>query len=573
MISILKTLKLLSLILFLVTPAYSQNKQVDSIAKNFSNKAWDKYEVQSDSTLYYANKGIEYSKKNNSSIGEVLNLEIKGIYFEEVKNDFKTASELYFKAIEIAEKNHPKLVSSLYNNLCIMYMSTDYEKAEFYGKKAVENTNIIRGQRDEAKAYVNLGIVQSLLKEYHDANKTLNYFLGLKVLNQYERNLANLRIAKNYREQGKFDKAQPLFLKIIELDSLKGQREYVIDYLQLVENSIKLKNLKAIQKYTPLLIKSHSTEKNLEVKKSFYETMTNVSQFLNNPKKALEYQSKLLVIKDSINKRFYNKGVTELETKYQTKKKEEKIIEEQSKKELWSYISILAFVILLVVAILLFKNNQKRKQLNANKIELEKLLNQRNMLLKETHHRVKNSFQMVSSLLQLQAQGSEAEVAVTALDNAVQRVNSMIVLHQQLYAKDNLLGVDLKVYIKGLVDEIIGSYPSEGIQINSNITSAILDIDTTTSIGLLVNELATNSIKYAWNDNSLEKIITLSIDVKNDEFEFKMFDNGKSKKTATTKQNYGSELIEILIERLEAKKQPLFENDFSVNITFKKQNG
>lgn len=551
----------------------AQKNKVDSIAKAISNKAWDKYELQSDSALYFANKGIEYSQKNNSSIGKVLNLEIKGIYFEEVKNDFKTASELYFKAIKIAEQNHPKLVSSLYNNLCIMYMSTDYEKAKYYGKKAVENTKIIKGQRDEAKAYVNLGIAQSLLKKYDEANTTLNYFLSLKVLNQYERNLANLRIAKNYREQGEFEKAQPLFLKVIQLDSLKGQREYVQDYTQLIENSIKLKDLKSIKKYSPLLIKSHSTEKNLEVRKAFFETMTNVYVFLDDPKKALKYQSKLLELKDSINTQFYNKGVVELETKYQTRKKEEQILEEQSKKKLWSTISIFAFIVLLIVAILLYKNNQKTKLLNANKIELEKLLYQRNMLLKETHHRVKNSFQMVSSLLQLQAQGSEAEAAVTALDNAVQRVNSMIVLHQQLYAKDNLLGVDLQVYINDLINEISGSYASKNINFNSNIISTILDIDAATSIGLLVNELATNSIKYAWDSSSKEKSITLNIDLKNNVFQFKMFDNGSSKKTKNTKQNYGSELIEILIERLEAEKQPLSENDFGVNITFKKQNG
>ncbi|MBU3010850.1 sensor histidine kinase [Polaribacter vadi] len=569
----MKFLKTFPIILFFLTSAYSQNKQIDSIAKSISNKAWNSYEIQSDSTLYFANKGIEYSKKNNSTLGRVLNLEIKGIYFEEIKNDFKTASELYFKAIEIAEKNHPKLVSSLYNNLCIMFMSTDYEKAVFYGKKAVANSKIIKGQRDEAKAYVNLGIAQSLLKKYDEAFETLNYFLGLKILNQYEKNLANLRIAKNYGEQGLFDKAQPLFLKIVELDSLKGQREYVLDYVQLIENSIKLKDLEIIKKYTPLLIKCNATEKNLEVKKGFYETMTNISIFLNQPKKALEHQTQLLKIKDSINTNFYNKGVVELETKYQTKKKEEKIAEEQSKRKLWSYISILAFVILSIVVILLYKNSQKRKQLNTNKIELEKLLSQRNMLLKETHHRVKNSFQMVSSLLQLQAQGSKAEAAVTALDNAVQRVNSMIVLHQQLYAKDKLLGVDLKVYITDLVNEILGSYSSENIKINNKVDSTILDIDTATSIGLLVNELATNSIKYAWDSASKEKNITLNIYQKNDTFHFTMFDNGTSKKTNNTKQNYGSELIEILIERLEAEKQTQSENDFGVNITFKKQNG
>ena len=569
----MKSIKIIFYFLFFTATICAQKNKTDSIAKTFSEKAWNLYEIQSDSALYYANKGIAYSEKNNSTLGMVLNLEIKGIYFEEVKNDFKTASELYFKAIEIAEKNHPKIVSSLYNNLCIMYMSTDYDKAEFYGIKAVENTDIIKGQRDEAKAFVNLGIAQSLLKKYNEANKTLNYFLSLKVLNQYEKNLAFLRIAKNYREQGKFDKAQPLFLKIVELDSLKGQREYVQDYTQLIENSIKLNDIKVINKYTPVLIKSSLYEKNLVVKKGFYQTMTKVYSYLNEPQKALNYQSKLILIKDSINTKIYNKGVIELETKYQTKKKEEQILEEQSKKKLWSYISILAFIVLLIVAILLYKNSQKRILLNANKIELEKLLNQRNMLLKETHHRVKNSFQMVSSLLQLQAQGSKAESAVKALDNAVQRVNSMIVLHQQLYAKDNLLGVDLQVYINDLVSEILGSYSSKNIKINNNTVSTILDIDTATSIGLLVNELATNSIKYAWDEHSTKKIINLNIDLKNDDFEFKMFDNGITKKTIDTKQNYGSELIEILIERLDAEKLKFSENDFGVYLKFKNQNG
>ncbi|WP_439130271.1 hypothetical protein [Polaribacter sp.] len=195
---------LLFVLFFICFLSQSQDKidiTHDSIANLFSQKAWDKYEIQSDSTLYYANKGIEYSKANNSSIGEVLNLEIKGIYFEEVKNDYATASQLYFKAIEIAEKKHPKLVSSLYNNLCIMYMVTDKSKSEFYGKKAVEASGIIKGTRDEVKAYVNLGIAQSRLEKYETANKTLNYFLSLKVLNQYERNLALLRIAKNYKNK------------------------------------------------------------------------------------------------------------------------------------------------------------------------------------------------------------------------------------------------------------------------------------------------------------------------------------------------------------------------------------
>ena len=543
----------------------------DSVAINYARKSWMFLEKQSDSSLFYADKGIEYSKRNNSHLGHLLNLQNKGIFHEEITNKFDLAAEIYFECISIAEKHKKDYISTLYNDLCLLFTKKgDYEKAITYGKKAIETSFKGKGVHLEQSALMSLGVAQSLAKKYDDAQITFDKYLEFKDEAEEDKNVVFLRIAKNYKEQGKHSKAQKLFLKTIVLDSLKGKREFNQNYMQLIENSILIKDKSAVEKYLPLLNKSIENERSLNNKKDAYKTLALVYNFLGNTKKAYEYQEKLLVANDSINARLNKKQIAELETKYQTKKKEEQIAEEQNKKKLWSYISIFAFVILLIVAILLYKNSQKRKLLNANKIELEKLLNQRNMLLKETHHRVKNSFQMVSSLLQLQAQGSEAEVAVTALDNAVQRVNSMIVLHQQLYAKDNLLGVDLQVYINDLIDEIMSSYSSENINFKVDVISTIIDIDTATSIGLLVNELATNSIKYAWDENTSEKIITLTIALQNDEFVFKMFDNGKSKKTEKTKQNYGSELIEILIERLEAEKLDSSENDFGIHLKFKK---
>lgn len=577
-----KNFKILILLLFVSFLGFGQRKletKHDTIAFNFAKKSYAFIDQQSDSALYYANKGIVYSKKNNSHLGQLLNMENKAIFFEVVNNEYDKAAEIYFEAIKIAEKKEKGYLSSLYNNLSILFTTAkNYDKAELYGEKAVETSIKKLGYLQEESALINLGIVQSLQKKYKVANQTFQRALSLQKIPGYEasdyyKNVKNdiyYRIAKNYKEQENYKDAQDLFIKTIALDSLKGQRIYNENYMQLIENSILMKDRNSVEKYLPLLNKSIQNERSLNNKKEAYKTLALVHNFLGEPKKAYEYQEKLIVTSDSLNARLNKKQVAELETKYQTKKKEEQIIEEQNKKKLWSYISIFAIVILIIVAVLLYKNSQKRKQLKENKVELEKLLNQRNMLLKETHHRVKNSFQMVSSLLQLQAQGSKAESAVKALDNAVQRVNSMIVLHQQLYAKDNLLGVDLQVYINDLVNEILGSYSSENIKINSNITSTILDIDTATSIGLLVNELATNSIKYAWDENSSEKIINLTINETNGDFQFKMFDNGNSIKTATTQQNYGSELIEILIERLDAEKLELPKNDFGIHLKFKK---
>ncbi|EDP94311.1 sensor histidine kinase [Kordia algicida OT-1] len=554
-----------ALFLFL---SLNAQKKTDSTAISLSNKAWSLYYKQNDSALYYADKGLEYAQKNNSTIGKILNLEIKGVYYEEVKNDFKTASELYFQAIEIAEKNHLNKLSSLYNNLCIMYMVNDYEKSEFYGKKAVETSEYSSKTTDAKSALVNLGIAQSLLKKYEEAQENFDKYFQYKDESDYHKNIVYLRIAKNLKEQGLYQKAQPLFLKIIALDSMKGQREYAQDYIQLIENTLQLQQKDTLQKYVPVLSKSMESEKNLQVKEGYYDIMVRVYAFFDETEKILEYQSKLLNIKDSISSNFYDKSVAELETKYQTKKKEEQILAEKSKRQLWIFISTIAFIIAILILVLLIKNQKKRKLLNQNKIELEKLLNQRNMLLKETHHRVKNSFQMVSSLLQLQASGSKAETAVSALNNAVQRVNSMIVLHQQLYARDNLLGVDLKLYIEELINEILRSYTSQDIQVQSSIESYVLDVNTATSIGLLVNELATNSIKYAWNDEVLEKIIHLKIIAQDEKLYFEMYDNGKSKVETPIQKNYGSQLIEILIDRLRAKKHSINQNSFAVAISF-----
>jgi two-component sensor histidine kinase len=551
----------------------------DTIAFQLAVKSDFFLNKQNDSALFYADKGIEYSKKNNTHLGLLLNLEQKAYYYEYVKNNYEEAIKIYFEAISIAEEKEKGYLSGLYNNLSILFTTKkDLEKAEFYARKSVETSIKELGYLQEQSALINLGIVLDLQGKYKEALSTFKECLDLERIPAYLKSNhfknikreIDLRIAKIYRKQKKYTTAKEILFENIKNDSLKGSRNYREEYLELIKNAVILNEKNTVEKYFPLLRKSIIEERNLENKISAYEAIVLAYNYLNQPQEAFEFQEKIILAKDSLNSKFNKKQIAELETKYQTKQKEAQIIKEQSKKELWTYISFFAFIILIVVAILLYNNGKKRKQLNVNKIELEKLLNQRNMLLRETHHRVKNSFQMVSSLLQLQAQGSEAAAAVSALDSAVERVNSMIILHQQLYAKDNLLGINLQLYINDLIEEIMSSYTSKNINFKANVVSTILDIDTATSIGLLVNELATNSIKYAWQENTLEKIINLTIDESYGEIQFKMFDNGMTKKTKATQQNYGSELIEILTERLEATQTPVPENDFGLHLTFKK---
>jgi len=546
---------------------FSQQEEIDSVIRLYADKSWEHLNKESDSALFYANEMISFSQKNNYSFGEIQGYEYRGMFTEAVLNNYNTAAIDYLKAVEIAEKNHPNYLPDLYIALGILFNKTgDDLKALSYFKDATKNSK--KDSRTYTVAIVNLAITQSKLGDYENATKNFLLFLKTPDLNQFEKEVALLGLGKNYTRQKKYTEAHSFYLKAIANDSLKGSKKYAQHYADIMDNAIKLNDSNEVQLYLNPLHKSFSKVVSLRSKIGYYESAANAYKLLKNHEKIAIFLDSILQIKDSLSNKRHDDDLLELDSKYQTSKKEEQLKLEKERRKQWIYISLSVLVILIIMIILLLKNNKKRTQLQLNKIALEQLLKQRNMLLKETHHRVKNSFQMVSSLLQLQSEGTKAKTAVTALENAVQRVNSMIVLHQQLYSKDDLLGIEIKIYIQDLIKEILNSYPSENIHIIQNIDSLIFDIDIATSLGLLINELATNSIKHAWDESSNNKMITIEILKENEFTIFNMFDNGNVKKSKHHQENYGSKLINILIERLNAIVEQK-NDDFSINIKFK----
>lgn len=535
-------------------------QEVDSLAHFFNDKTWEYIVKENDSALYYANLGIEVSKKAGYTYGEIINIEYRGIYYEAVKNDYEAATRDYLSAISIAEKSNPEYLSDLYISMGILFAKTgDDVKAISYLQQALKLSD--KNARSYVLALVNLAIIESRLGQYETANNHFEEFLKIEDLSQQEKDVAILGIGKNFTRQAKYKKAEPYYLLAIEPDSLRGNKKYAQYYSDLIDNYLKLQNRRAIEIYLPIMSKSYANVKALREKQTFYVSITNAYKSLGRSDLALQYQDSLLMVKDSLSEKRYSEQVAELETQYQTQQKEAEIALVKKRQKTWYFIAAGIGIGLLVVALLLFNNIKKRKELSENKKELEKTLKQRNMLLRETHHRVKNSFQMVSGLLQLQATESTAKDAILALEGATQRVNSMILLHQQLYSKDDLLGVDLNKYMEDLLSEIKKTSDRE-VDYKADVTHKILDVDITTSLGLLVNELATNSIKYARLSNQ-KLLILLSISEIENGLEFIMYDNGLEIETATI-NGYGTELISLLIERLDAKKQPLKEHPFGL---------
>ncbi|MBL0334307.1 MAG: hypothetical protein IPP73_02960 [Chitinophagaceae bacterium] len=125
------------------------------------------------------------------------------------------------------------------------------------------------------------------------------------------------------------------------------------------------------------------------------------------------------------------------------------------------------------------------------------------VLMKEIHHRVKNNMQIVSSLLDLQSISIRDNQAAEAVKEGRNRVQSMALIHQNLYAEDNLKGIKTRAYIGNLLQNLCDSYniSQDKVKISTDIEDLNLDVDTMIPMGLILNELLTNSFKYAFSGN------------------------------------------------------------------------
>lgn len=179
---------------------------------------------------------------------------------------------------------------------------------------------------------------------------------------------------------------------------------------------------------------------------------------------------------------------------------------------------------------LLHEIREKNIAQKAAKIQEEKLqksLDDKDLLLKEIHHRVKNNMQIISSLLNLQAGYLKDEEAVNALKESQARIVSMAMLHENLYRSDNLTGINFENYIKHLISNLFHTYNvnMETIKFNIMARDVFLNIDTAIPCGLIINELVTNSIKHAFPEGTSGDIM-VKMDQDEDKYHLEISDNG-----------------------------------------------
>jgi len=466
----------------------------------FVDMAWIYTLEENDSSLLYTEKAYTLSQRNNYKLGEAIALESKGLFYEIVTGDYDLASEYYFEGIRVCEANGLDYAKSIYHSLGVMFHTSDnYEKAlEYYTiahEKAKNDSDLVL----EKKCLINLGSIYSSLEDYEQAKELMLESLTLDVRRELDystyANLGNLFI-----RQEKYPEAIPYLEKATEAHPKNSGSEENIMYL--IEAKAALKDsIGMTGKINRLLEKLNNTLA-LREKSNINRALSKYYEAFGEYEKALYYQKDYFSLFEEIKEKQRDQTVYNLEASYQTEKKERELEKKKSNERFLFLILGSLGVLLIIISIFNFNNRKKNLLLKSQKDMLEVTVVEKNSLLKEIHHRVKNNLQVISSLLSLQQRQIADPHASQAIQMGRDRVKAMALIHQNLYQDTNLIGVETQEYITELANSLVKNYQTENknIELSTNIDSLKLDIDVIIPLGLIINELISNALKYAFKD-------------------------------------------------------------------------
>ena len=266
--------------------------------------------------------------------------------------------------------------------------------------------------------------------------------------------------------------------------------------------------------------------------------------------------------RDQLYRQGQEAAVEALQTDYQVSLREEKIATLNALNEAGARVrkgqsiliigALTALVFLSFLLLQVYKLNQKLKSRNET---ISQANAEKETLLKEIHHRVKNNLQVISSLLKLQSKYIKDDNAIKAIADGRTRVQSMALLHQSLYKENNLKGVEMRSYFKNLVESLFETYNIEEdkITLTLDIDDLILDVDTVIPLGLITNELISNSLKHAFVGRKHGQI-SVSLKESDKKLILIVWDDGIGIDIDKSPNNgFGAMLIDSLSSKLDGK--------------------
>jgi len=236
------------------------------------------------------------------------------------------------------------------------------------------------------------------------------------------------------------------------------------------------------------------------------------------------------------------------------------------------YILYALGVLSILIFVFLLWNNTLRSEIKARKkteLDLQQENQQKELLLKEVHHRVKNNLQIVHSMLNMQSRKVDNEVALKVIKEGKSRVMAMAIIHKILYESEDLSTIDVKKYVNSLAANIKRIYTSDEIEIalNIDIQDVFLDIDKAIPVGLILNELLSNTYKHAFRNRDTGNIY-ITIEQIDTKCRFNYSDDGIGVTTYDMKsyETLGMNLVFRLANQLQTEAE--IQNNTGFNLSF-----
>jgi two-component sensor histidine kinase len=529
-----------------------------------------------DSSLIYYHKALEAKKLVGKQKPIASTLNGIGLVYR-TRNNIEAATGYYTQALEIYDKLDDPAALRVMGNIATLYnLQKKYESAtaifkQIYAKAASKkdaNTMLFAQvnialalnyqekfaealpvfeelvnnpkvkQSEEINNAVLYGLGQSYMgvKDYTKAVPILKNCLTLRFRNTKYQSLSAITnlLYTAERQQGHYQQALEYYeqLKVYSDSLININRTALIEELDkkykttekeqrlaLLDKDNKLKDLSLQKEHQSLLLSEANNKQKLQ-DIALLNKQNEVSNLL------LQQHEQSLLLSKTQNEKA-NQQLALLNKENQVKELSIK----EKKRTNWLF--ALGFAIALIITasvFVLYRNKQKAgRLLEAKNAIISKSLEEKEVLLKEIHHRVKNNLQVVSSLLNLQSRSISDSKALAAIKEGRDRVKSMALIHQNLYNDDNLMGVDVKDYIEKLTQSLFTSYniQNDKIQLQTDIDNLNLDVDTIVPIGLILTELISNALKYAFDETQIEGSLQVKLKQENGNLLLRVKDNGK----------------------------------------------
>ncbi len=489
--------------------------------------------------------------------------------------DHEMAIEYYLAALPFfTAVRDTYYIGMMNNNIGAAYeYRKEPEQSISYYKTALASFTLLKDTLWMANVLNNIAI-QLNVAERHE--ESLEHYIQAKALYTTLHDSSTMatliaNMAEGYRLLGRYSTAIEM-----EKDYLNNyQKFHTIDvvsnaYAALGRSYLSLNQLAEAKKYNDLSIKIRKENKFQYLLSNNYEVESGIFEKEGKYKEALVAFKNFKSSQDSMLNKQKDDRITQLTTEYNVKEKDQQIsllnaqnelntlrIEKSNRQKLLYGIVALSFIICALALYYLLNLKSKTNKELAEKNEIiSKALSEKDILLREIHHRVKNNLQMISALLYLHGKSVDDTSAQEALMESQNRVQSMAMIHQNLYQNNNLLGVSVKDYLDKLMNHLISSYNIEKdrIRINKVIDIVHVDVDTVIPLALIINELISNALKYAFRDGR-NGIIDIFFGERHGNIVLEVKDNGRGLPKHVNKDvngNFGFKLINILTERLGA---------------------